>query len=124
VTGASMLFDLHLAAADDGTYSSNGDRNYDQIGGSLRGSYDLMPGIKPFFQVDSDERVHDITVDKTGAMRDSDGQIFKAGTSFFFAGSSPAKSRSAARNANTATRPCRRWPGRWWTARCCTSRRR
>jgi hypothetical protein len=70
----------------DGTYSSNGDRNYDQIGGSLRGSYDLMPGIKPFFQVDSDERVHDITVDKTGAMRDSDGQIFKAGTSFFFSG--------------------------------------
>jgi hypothetical protein len=70
----------------DGTYSSNDDRNFDQIGGSLRGSYDLMPGIKPFFQVDSDERVHDVIVDRTGAMRDSDGQIFKAGTSFFFAG--------------------------------------
>jgi hypothetical protein len=70
----------------DGTYSSNGDRNYDQIGGSLRGSYDLMPGIKPFFEVVSDERVHDITVDSTGAMRDSDGQTFKVGTSFLFSG--------------------------------------
>ncbi len=70
----------------DGTYSSNGDRNYDQIGGSLRGSYDLLPGVKPFLQVDSDERVHDITVDSTGAMRDSDGQIYKAGTTFFLSG--------------------------------------
>jgi hypothetical protein len=70
----------------DGTYSSNGDRNYDQIGGSLRGSYDLMPGIKPFFEVVSDERVHDITVDDTHAMRDSDGQTFKVGTSFLFSG--------------------------------------
>jgi hypothetical protein len=70
----------------DGTYSSNGDRNYDQIGGSLRGSYDLLPGVKPFFEVDSDERVHDMTVDSTGAMRDSDGQIYKAGTSFLFSG--------------------------------------
>jgi hypothetical protein len=70
----------------DGTYSSNGDRNYDQIGGSLRGSYDLLPGVKPFVQVDSDERVHDITVDSTGAMRDSDGQIYKVGTTLFFSG--------------------------------------
>jgi hypothetical protein len=70
----------------DGTYSSNGDRNYDQIGGSLRGSYDLLPGVKPFFEVDSDERAHDMTVDSTGAMRDSDGQIYKAGTSFLFSG--------------------------------------
>jgi hypothetical protein len=70
----------------DGTYSSNDDRNYDQIGGSLRGSYDLMPGIKPFFQVDSDERVHDVLIDDTGAMRDSDGQIYKVGTSFLFSG--------------------------------------
>jgi hypothetical protein len=70
----------------DGTYSSNGDRNYDQIGGSLRGSYDLLPGVRPFFEVDSDERVHDMTVDSTGAMRDSDGQIYKAGTSFLFSG--------------------------------------
>jgi hypothetical protein len=70
----------------DGTYSSNDDRNYDQIGGSLRGSYDLLPGVKPFFQVDSDERVHDVLIDDTGAMRDSDGQIYKVGTSFLFSG--------------------------------------
>jgi hypothetical protein len=70
----------------DGTYSSNGDRNYDQIGGSLRGSYDLLPGVMPFFQVDSDERVHDVLVDDTGAMRDSDGQIYKVGTSFLLSG--------------------------------------
>jgi hypothetical protein len=68
----------------DGTYVSNGDRNYDQIGGSLRGSYEAWPGAKPFVEVYSDERVHDITVDSTGAMRDSDGQIYKVGTTFLF----------------------------------------
>jgi hypothetical protein len=86
---AKGTFDRNLwqkSFLTDGTYSSNGDRNYDQIGGSLRGSYDLLPGVKPFFQVDSDERVHDMTVDSTGAMRDSDGQIYKVGTSFLFSG--------------------------------------
>lgn len=86
---AKGTFDRYLwqkSFLTDGTYSSNGDRNYDQIGGSLRGSYDLLPGVKPFFQVNSDERVHDITVDDTGAMRDSDGQIYKVGTSFLFSG--------------------------------------
>jgi hypothetical protein len=68
----------------DGTYVSNGDRNYDQIGGSLRGSYEVLPGVKPYVEAYSDERVHDITVDSTGAMRDSDGQIYKVGTTFVF----------------------------------------
>jgi len=49
----------------DGTYSSNDDRNFDQYG---------------------DTRVHDVLIDDTGAMRDSDGQTFKAGTSFLFSG--------------------------------------
>jgi hypothetical protein len=70
----------------DGTYSSNDDRNFDQYGGSLRGSYELIPGVKPFFQVDADTRVHDVLIDDTGAMRDSDGQIYKVGTSFLFSG--------------------------------------
>jgi hypothetical protein len=68
----------------DGTYQTNGDRNYDQIGGSLRGSYEVLPGVKPYVEAYSDERVHDITVDSTGAMRDSDGQIYKVGTTFLF----------------------------------------
>ena len=68
----------------DGTYVSNGDRNYDQIGGSLRGSYEVLPGVKPYVEAYSDERVHDMTVDSTNAMRDSDGQIYKVGTTFVF----------------------------------------
>jgi hypothetical protein len=68
----------------DGTYAPNGDRNYDQIGGSLRGSYEVLPGAKPYVEVYSDERVHDITLDTTNAMRDSDGQIYKVGTTFVF----------------------------------------
>jgi hypothetical protein len=70
----------------NGTYSSNDDRNFDQYGGSLRGSYDLIPGVRPFFEVDADTRVHDVLIDNTGAMRDSDGQTFKGGTSFLFSG--------------------------------------
>jgi hypothetical protein len=68
----------------DGTYSPNGDRNYDQIGGSLRGGYEVLPGVKPYVEAYSDERVHDVTVDSTGAMRDSDGQVYKVGTTFVF----------------------------------------
>lgn len=68
----------------DGTSSSNDDRNFNQFGGVGRVSYDLMPGIKPFVEVQADSRVHDQKLDRNGYARDSTGGYLKGGTSFEF----------------------------------------
>jgi hypothetical protein len=68
----------------DGSTSSNADRDYNQYGAQLRGSYELTPGVKPFAEVDADTRIHDLAIDRTGADRDSNGLAVKAGTAFEF----------------------------------------
>ncbi len=68
----------------DGETSGNDDRNFNQYGGSLRGSWDLKPGIKPFIEVDADTRIHDLTFDRNGERRDSSGVAAKIGTTFEF----------------------------------------
>jgi hypothetical protein len=66
----------------DGTVSSNDDRNYDQFGGLGRVSYDLIPGLKPFGEIDGNVRSHDQLVDRNGYQRNSSGGSIRAGTSF------------------------------------------
>ena len=66
----------------DGSTASNDGRNYNQYGGQLRGSYDLLPGVRPFVQAGGDTRVHDMGVDSTGFRRDSNGVSGRAGSSF------------------------------------------
>ncbi|MCP4621554.1 MAG: outer membrane beta-barrel protein [Bradyrhizobium sp.] len=68
----------------DGTSSSNDDRNFNQYGGIGRASYDLIPGLKPFVEVEGDRRVHDLPLDRNGYARDSTGGYIKGGTSFEF----------------------------------------
>ena len=68
----------------DGTSTSNDDRNFDQYGGVGRVSYDLLPGVKPFAEIEGDSRVHDAKFDRNGFQRDSSGGYAKAGTSFEF----------------------------------------
>jgi hypothetical protein len=68
----------------DGTTSSNDDRNFNQFGGIGRVSYDLMPGLKPFVEIEGDSRVHDVYLDRSGYARDSSGGYVKGGTSFEF----------------------------------------
>src|ERR1700681_1371461 len=68
----------------DGTSTSNDDRNFNQFGGVGRVSYDLLPGVKPFGEVEGDSRVHDVQFDRSGFRRDSSGGYVKAGTSFEF----------------------------------------
>jgi hypothetical protein len=68
----------------DGTTSGNDDRNFDQYGGSLRVGYELKPGLKPFAEVGADTRIHDLTFDRNGEQRDSDGVYAKVGTTFEF----------------------------------------
>src|ERR1700704_4383060 len=68
----------------DGTSTSNDDRNFNQFGGVGRVSYDLLPGVKPFAEVEGDSRVHDVRFDRSGFQRDSSGGYVKGGTSFEF----------------------------------------
>ena len=66
----------------DGTSTTNDDRDFNQYGGVARVSYDLLPGVKPFGEVEADTRVHDTRLDRSGFQRDSNGGYAKVGTSF------------------------------------------
>ncbi len=66
----------------DGSTVSNEDRNYNQYGVTLRGGYELTPGVTPFLEAHADTRKHDLAVDTSGYQRDSKGMTGKAGTSF------------------------------------------
>lgn len=66
----------------DGTRLSNADRDYSQYGGVGRVSYEVLPGLKPFGEIQADTRVHDTPIDRNGYRRDSTGGYVKAGTTF------------------------------------------
>jgi hypothetical protein len=68
----------------DGSVTTNDDRNYNQFGGLGRVSYDLIPGLKPFGEIDGNIRSHDVLIDRNGYQRNSGGGSVRAGTSFEF----------------------------------------
>jgi hypothetical protein len=68
----------------DGESTTNDDRNFNQYGGVGRVSYDLLPGLRPFGEIEGDSRVHDTRFDRNGFERDSNGGYVKAGTTFEF----------------------------------------
>jgi hypothetical protein len=70
----------------DGSTASNDDRNYDQYGGVLRGSYETMPGVRPFVEFGADQRVHDVVLDLSGYDRNSKGLTGKVGSTFELTG--------------------------------------
>ena len=68
----------------DGTSTTNDDRNFNQYGGVGRVSYDLLPGVKPFGEIEGDSRLHDLQLDRNGYQRNSSGGYAKVGSSFEF----------------------------------------
>lgn len=66
----------------DGSSASNDDRNYNQYGVSLRGSYELTPGVTPFVEARTDTRRHDLAADVNGFRRDSEGVTGTVGSTF------------------------------------------
>jgi hypothetical protein len=66
----------------DGSTFSNDDRNFNQYGGIGRISYEVLPWLKPFAEIQGDSRVHDRQIDREGYRRDSSGGYAKAGSSF------------------------------------------
>lgn len=63
----------------NGEQASNSDLNFDQTAGIIRIGYELDPGLKPFVQVQEDERVHDQQFDRNGLQRNSTGTTALAG---------------------------------------------
>jgi hypothetical protein len=53
-----------------------------QYTGTLRGGYELMPGVKPYVEVSADSRVHDLATDVNDFQRDSRGLTGKVGSTF------------------------------------------
>jgi hypothetical protein len=76
--------DYQNSKLTDGEITGNGDRNFTQYGGVGRISYEVLPGLKPFAEVEGDTRVHDEQFDRNGYERDSSGGYAKAGSSFEF----------------------------------------
>ena len=62
----------------------NDDRDFNQYGGVGRFSYELKPGLKPFVEIEGDNRVHDQAADRNGYLRNSSGGYAKVGSSFEF----------------------------------------
>ena len=81
-TGAYERTSYQHSTLTDGSTVSNTDRNYDQYGGTLRGSYETMPGVKPFVEVTLDKRVHDTEFDENGYARNSKGVKGLVGSTF------------------------------------------
>jgi hypothetical protein len=66
----------------DGTFARNDDRDFSQYGVNVSASYELSPGFKPYVQLDTDNRVHDLAVDRAGIDRDSRGISPRIGSTF------------------------------------------
>ena len=64
----------------DGQTATNADRNFDQYAAILRVGYEVDPGMKPFLEVQEDERIHDEQFDRNGLQRDSTGTTVKLGS--------------------------------------------
>jgi hypothetical protein len=63
----------------DGETASNTFQNYNQYAAVARVGYEIDPGMKPFVEVQEDERIHDAALDINGQQRDSTGTSVKVG---------------------------------------------
>ncbi len=82
VSGTADRTTFQDSRLTNGSSSSNADRNFNQFGGIARVSYDVMPGLKPFGEVEGDTRIHETGVDRFGYQRDSNGGYAKVGSTF------------------------------------------
>ena len=71
----------------NGQTASNSDRNFDQYAGIFHVGYELDPGLKPFVEVQEDQRIHDEEFDRSGLQRDSTGTTAKVGSAVNLFGS-------------------------------------
>ena len=85
--------------------TSNDDRDFNQYGGVGRVSYDLLPGVKPFVEVEGDSRVHDQQLDHSGYRAQFHRRLCQGRHLVrILPASRPAKSRSAMPSATMSIR--------------------
>lgn len=84
VKGSADRISYEDTLLTNGNIASNQDRNYHQFGLLARASYELTPGVKPFVEATIDSRIRDLSVDRFGVRRDSEGAAARAGTTFEF----------------------------------------
>jgi len=82
IKGAADRTVYQQSTLTDGTTSSNDDRNFNQYGATLRGGYELLPGVVPFAEAGADTRVHDLATDFFGYQRNSKGVSGRVGSTF------------------------------------------
>lgn len=82
VAGLVVREDHAPAQLDNGGTLSLADRNVTGYGVRLRGTYEMMPGVKPFVQAVADRRVYDIVPDSDGYDRNSHGITASVGSEF------------------------------------------
>ncbi len=75
--GRQVYEDIPLG---NGQALDQSDRNLDSYALTLRGSYEISPGLRPFAEATIDRRVYDRTIDAGGYERSSSGQSVRAGT--------------------------------------------
>ena len=82
VNGFTDRTEFQNSRLTNGVSASNADRNFDQYGALTRISYDVLPNLRPFGEVQIDQRVRDQRTDRSGFARNSDGVTVRAGTTF------------------------------------------
>ncbi|WP_342360959.1 outer membrane beta-barrel protein [Terrarubrum flagellatum] len=80
LSGLADRYTFDDAKLPDGSIVTQGDRNYNQVGGTLRVGYEVTPGVRPFVEGKIDERLHDQRADSSGFLRNSKGLGGRVGT--------------------------------------------
>ena len=73
----------------------------------MRVGYELDPGLKPFVELEGDQRIHDQQFDRSDLQRDSVARAAKSEPPSICSARSPARWPSAMSSAPTRIRRCR-----------------
>jgi hypothetical protein len=82
VTAAATWFKFGNVDLGPGLEELNDDRNYVAPAVGLRVGYQMSGAVQPFVEVTYSPRLHDLSVDRNGLRRDSQGVIFRSGVTF------------------------------------------
>ncbi len=82
VTGSATWFKFGNVDLGPGLEELNQDRDYVAPAGGLRVGYQISEALQPFVEVTYAPRIHDVSVDRNGLRRDSQGVVIRSGLSF------------------------------------------
>lgn len=80
--GTVDRFTYDDAVTNAGVVIPQGERNYVALGGRLRASYELTPGVRPFVEVGAERRRFDQPIASGGTLQGSDSLSARVGSTF------------------------------------------